>query len=94
MKGGSFIKRNKMLKLLLAGPPVILAVLYAGGYLAQFISNYTVWQQAGGYPGDGTSPMMPSPSFFTCVRSVFSPPYGVYGIFICIGLLLLLILLF
>jgi len=27
------------------------------------------------------------------VRSVFSPPYGVYGIFICIGLLLLLILL-
>lgn len=82
-----------MLKLLLAGPPVILAILYAGGYLAQFISNYTVWQQAGGYPGDGTSPMMPSPSFFTCVRSVFSPPYGVYGIFICVGLLLLLILL-
>ena len=90
-KGGFSIKDKKALKLLIAAPPVILAVLYAGGYLAQFISNYTVWQQAGGYPGDGTSPVMPSSSFFTCIRAVFTPPYGVFGIFICVGLLLLLI---
>lgn len=70
---------------------MLLAVLYAGGYLAQFIANYNTWKQAGGYPGDGTSPVMPSASFFTCIQSVFAPPYGVYGIFICIGLLFLLI---
>ena len=80
-----------MLLVLLAGPPVLLALLYAGGYLAQFIANYNAWKQAGGYPGDGTSPMMPSASFLTCIQSVFTPPYGVFGIFICAGLLLLLI---
>lgn len=91
MKGGSSIKHKKMLLVLLAGPPVLLALLYAGGYLAQFIANYNAWKQAGGYPGDGTSPMMPSASFLTCIQSVFTPPYGVFGIFICAGLLLLLI---
>ena len=35
--------------------------------------------------------MMPSASFLTCIQSVFTPPYGVFGIFICAGLLLLLI---
>ena len=47
MKGGSSIKHKKMLLVLLAGPPVLLALLYAGGYLAQFIANYNAWKQAG-----------------------------------------------
>ncbi len=73
-------------------PLAFLAILYAGGYLAQFISNYSTWQQNGGFPGDGTSPLPPSPSFVTCIQSVFMPPHGIYGIFICTGLLGLLIL--
>ena len=66
-------------------------MLYAGGYLAQFIGNYAMWQQGGGYPGDGTSPLLPSASPLNCIAAVFTPPYGMYGIFICIGLLALLI---
>ena len=45
------------MKGLIAGPAAILAILYAGGYLAQFIGNYAVWKQGGGIPGDGTSPV-------------------------------------
>lgn len=35
---------------------------------------------------------MASPNFFTCLASVFRPPYGVYGVLICIGLLAILLL--
>lgn len=78
--------------LLVAAPAALLAVCYAGGYLAQFIGNYSAWQQGGGTPGDGTSPMMPSPAFFTCLSAVFRPPYGIFGILICVGLLGILLL--
>lgn len=33
---------------------------------------------------------MASPDFFTCLSSVFRPPYGLYGTLICIGLLAIL----
>lgn len=77
---------------MIAGPVAILAILYAGGYLAQFIGNYAVWKQGGGIPGDGSSPAMASPDFFTCVSTVFRPPYGLYGILVCIGLLAVLLI--
>lgn len=77
---------------MIAAPLAVLAVLYAGGYLAQLIGNYAVWQQGGGVPGDGTSPVMPTPDFFTCLTLVFRPPYGVYGVLICIGLFAILLI--
>ncbi len=77
----------------MTAPIAILAVLYAGGYLGQFIGNYALWKQGGGYPGDGTSPLPPSPSFPICLHAAVRPPYGIYGIFICIGLLAVLLLL-
>ncbi len=89
---GDFSHEKKRIGLLLALPPALLAVLYAGGYLAQLISSYGAWKQGGGYPGDGTSPLPPSLSFFTCIQAAFIPPHGIYGIFICVGLLGLLIL--
>jgi type IV secretion system protein VirD4 len=67
-------------------------MLYAGGYLAQFVGNYAEWQKTGGLPGDGTSPVLPSASVAACISAVFTPPYGMYGIFICAGLLALLII--
>ena len=76
---------------MIAAPLSVLSILYAGGYLAQFIGNYAVWQQGGGVPGDGTSPVMPTPDFFTCLTLVFRPPYGVYGVLICIGLFAILL---
>ena len=80
------------MKGLIAGPAAILAILYAGGYLAQFIGNYAVWKQGGGIPGDGTSPVMASPDFISCITTVFQPPYGLYGVLICIGLLAILLI--
>lgn len=73
-------------------PLAILTILYAGGFLAQLLGNYAAWKQGGGIPGDGTSPEMASPDFFTCLTSVLHPPYGVYGALICIGLLAILLL--
>ena len=76
----------------MTAPIAILAVLYAGGYLGQFIGNYALWKQGGGYPGDGTSPLPASPGLSACLRAAVHPPYGIYGIFICIGLLAVLLL--
>ena len=76
----------------MTAPIAILAVLYAGGYLGQFIGNYALWKQRGGYPGDGTSPLPASPGLSACLRAAVHPPYGIYGIFICIGLLAVLLL--
>ncbi|MBM6895901.1 type IV secretory system conjugative DNA transfer family protein [Pseudoflavonifractor capillosus] len=77
---------------MIAAPFAILAVLYAGGFLGQILGNYAAWKQGGGIPGDGTSPAAASPNFFTCLTSVLHPPYGVYGVLICIGLLAILLL--
>lgn len=73
-------------------PAAVTAVFYAGGYLAQFIGNYAIWQQGGGVPGDGSSPAAASPNFYACLGAVFQPPYGVYGILICVGLFAILII--
>jgi len=66
-------------------------MLYAGGYFAQLAGNYAAWQRAGGFPGDGTSPELPSTSPMDCFIAAFTFPYGVIGIAICAGLLGLLI---
>lgn len=76
----------------MAAPVAILAILYSGGYLAQFLGNYAVWKQGGGYPGDGTSPTTASTAFADCLTAVFQPPYGIYGVFICLGLLGILLI--
>ena len=44
-------RSSKTLQILLA----VALLLYACGYLTQFIGNYAVWQKNGGMPG-GTSP--------------------------------------
>lgn len=36
---------------LIAAPFAILAILYAGGFLAQLLGNYATWKQGGGIPG-------------------------------------------
>lgn len=56
------------------------------------MGNYAAWKQGGGIPGDGTSPAAASPDLITCLTSVLHPPYGVYGVLICIGLLAVLLL--
>ncbi|MGN0172318.1 MAG: VirD4-like conjugal transfer protein, CD1115 family [Acutalibacteraceae bacterium] len=79
------------MSILLALPPFLLGLLYGGGYLAQFMRNYSRWQAAGGTPGDGTSPVTPSLNIRSCFEAIFTMPYGIIGILICVGVLALLI---
>ena len=67
--------------------PALALVLYAGGYISQFIRNYQVWQ-AGGHVD---SPTVPSFALTACIDGLLSFPYGMYGVGICIGLFSLLI---
>ena len=71
--------------------PLLFAILYGGGYVAQFIRNYNEWQNAGGTMGDGTSPAVPSFAIGECFKAMFTFPYGFIGIALCIGILGLLI---
>ena len=56
-----------MIKLAIILPVALIALLYGGGYIGQFIYNYQVWEAAGGV--FGTSPQFPSGHF-----SPVSPP--------------------
>ena len=59
---------------------ILLAVallLYACGYVTQFIGNYAVWQKNGGMLG-GTSPPFPSLSPLACLKGVLWFPYNLY----------------
>ena len=75
----------------MAAPIAILAILYAGGYIGQFLTNFTEWQNAGGSPGDGSTPQMPSPGFIHCLGAAFHFPNGLIGIGICVLLLVILL---
>ncbi len=87
--------KKKLLKGLPVLPVALFITLYGSGYIAQFIRNYSVWQNAGGSPGDGTAPSFPAAGIGKCFKAVFQIPYGLYGIFICLllfGILFVLIM--
>lgn len=89
------MKNKKIRTLILALPPLAFALLYGGGYVAQFIRNYHIWTSAGGTPGGGTSPQMPSFAVGSCLKAIFTWPYGIAGALICIlvfGLLLIMVM--
>ena len=70
-------------------PIAAAALLYGGGFLAQFLYNYDVWQAAGGV--FGTAPEFPDGNFFICVAAVFRWPYGLYGVGGCVAALAVLV---
>ena len=73
-----------MLKLIIVLPVALGALLY-GGYIAQFLYNYDMWQAAGG--AFGTAPEFPDSSFFVCIAAVFRWPYDLYGVGGCVAAL-------
>ena len=91
-KGVCSISRKNLIKTLLPLPFAIVALLYGGGYLSQFIYNYEVWQQNGGTTYGGTAPAFPDSNFISCILAAFRFPYGLYGIGICVLVLALLII--
>lgn len=91
-KGVCSISRKNLIKTLLPLPFAIIALLYGGGYLSQFIYNYEIWQQSGGTTYGGTAPEFPDSDFISCILAAFRFPYGLYGIGICVLVLALLII--
>ena len=83
--------RKKILSIIFVAPPLLLALLYGGGYIAQLMRNYSAWQNAGNSHGDGTTPVMPSLSPTECFSAIFTFPYGIFGILICLSVLALLL---
>ena len=89
------MKGKKLFSLCLVLPIISFALLYGGGYLAQFIENYKIWTSAGGTPGHSSSPEMPTFALLECLKSAFSFPYGIAGVGICIlaiGLLVFMVM--
>ncbi len=84
------MKNKRKICLCLAVPLISFAVLYGGGYAAQFIKNYKIWTSAGGTPGS-SSPVKPSLNAIACFKAAFSFPYGIIGCGICIATVLLLV---
>ncbi len=75
--------------------PIFLCILYAGGYIAQFICNYKVWTSAGNFAGNGSYPKAPSLHPMACLHALAQFPYNLYGIFLCLlalGLLVFLLM--
>lgn len=70
-------------------PIALAALLYGGGYIAQFLYNYDVWQAAGGV--FGTAPEFPDGGFLACIAAVFRWPYGLYGVGGCVAALAVLV---
>ena len=91
-KGVCSISRKNPIKTLSPLPFAIIALLYGGGYLSQFIYNYEIWQQSGGTTYGGTAPEFPDSDFVSCILAAFRFPYGLYGIGICVLVLALLII--
>ncbi|MBO4220126.1 MAG: type IV secretory system conjugative DNA transfer family protein [Clostridia bacterium] len=64
-------KRKKILVGLLSA--VILGVLlYISGILGQMFANYTAWQSTGGGWASNTSPDLPDPGFWICMKYAFT----------------------
>lgn len=80
---GIVIFKKKLIELCIVIPIALAALLYSGGFIAQFIYNYGEWQAAGGQ--FGTAPQLPDANFFICIAAVFRWPSGLYGLGLCIG---------
>ena len=87
------MNRSKLIKCILSAIPILATIMYGGGYIAQIFGNYSLWQKNGGSMGDGTAPQFPSTNVKVCLNSLFSFPYGLIGIAVCIGAMAVLILL-
>ena len=64
-------KRKKLLIVILSGI-VLTAVLYVSGILGQMFTNYSAWQSSGGGWTSNTSPDMPDPGFWICMKTAFT----------------------
>ena len=76
---------KKTVKICISVIPLMTALLYGGGIAAQFFRNYSIWQRSGGVMGDGTGPEFPGLALSKVLTALFSFPYGLIGLGVCIA---------
>ncbi len=76
---------KKTIKILISVIPLLTALLYGSGIAAQFFRNYSVWQRGGGVMGGESSPEFPSIAIHEVLTALFSYPYGLIGLGICVA---------
>ena len=85
MKGVCSINRKKLISLLIVLPIAVAALFYGGGFIAQFLYSYEVWQRSGA--AFGTAPQLPDANFFACLAAVFRWPSGLQGLGLCVAVI-------
>lgn len=89
-RGGFSRRKKETAKSAIRAPAISGRALFGGGYLSQFVRNYQQWKDAGGTPGDGSSPAAPVLSLSACCEALLSKS-GIIGVGLCLLLLGLLI---
>lgn len=79
-------KKKKYGIILLIFPILSLTLLYISGFICQFLINYQIWTAAGGTPGNGSSPVLPSTAVKECFTALNSFPHNIYSLLISFGL--------
>lgn len=87
-----FIEPKKKVMLLILSPILLCLLLYAGGFVAQFLINYKLWQTGDGGLVSGTAPQLPSTRIIDCAAALFHLPEGLIGVAICVAVVLFLVL--
>ncbi|GHU78924.1 hypothetical protein FACS1894191_0590 [Clostridia bacterium] len=86
------MEAKKKILLAVISPLLLALLLYCGGYVAQLVINYKLWQAEGGVLGMGKPPAMPDSGFFRCVAASFHWPEGLISIGACVAVVLFIIL--
>ncbi len=77
--------KKRLVQMLAILPLAVAALLYGGGYIAQFLYNYDIWQMEGAV--FGTAPQFPDAGFVVCAAAAFRWPTGLYGLGLCVAAL-------
>ncbi|MBO5177810.1 MAG: type IV secretory system conjugative DNA transfer family protein [Lachnospiraceae bacterium] len=64
-------------------PVLLFVILYASGFIAQFMINYNEWNDNGSVFGYETAPKLPSGEIAACIKAMTVVPYNLYGLLFC-----------
>ncbi|MBP3595303.1 MAG: type IV secretory system conjugative DNA transfer family protein [Lachnospiraceae bacterium] len=64
-------------------PVLLFVILYASGFIAQFMINYNEWNDNGSVFGYETAPKFPSGEIAACIKAMTVVPYNLYGLLFC-----------
>jgi len=75
--------KKKMICICVVLPMLLFVILYASGFIAQFMINYNEWNDNGSVFGYETAPKLPSSEIAACIKAMTVVPYNLYGLLFC-----------